>query len=296
MLLSLPGSAPCLKTVARLGNPREVILQVTEALRLLVLDQPVEEDNDTGEEKAAKTEEVKKTEETEQAEPTRDALVASPTPAETPEPTEVDKFCLLVSMLATLHPRIKTRYPSRFLSASLMAILSSYRPSSQATHAITAFAQTLSGNKRPPLPTRKSSLSMHSLTIASDEKDEKAPDPEAAAEDPKEEAIQKKLVQSFVTHIIELYVKDNSLDWSARLQEHFAPDKMVPGKKSFGEAFREDLELQEREVLLGKLVVRLYTHVRIYVLTVIGPRPRRRSQRRRISLQRTRTRPPHPTQ
>ncbi|KFY73603.1 hypothetical protein V499_06317 [Pseudogymnoascus sp. VKM F-103] len=255
MLLPLPGSAPCLKTVARLGNPREVILQVTEALRLLVLDQPEEEeDNEATEDKAAETEDVKKTEKTEEAEPTRDALVASPTPAETPEPTEVDKFCLLVSMLATLHPRIKTKYPSRFLSASLMAILSSYRPSSQATHAITAFAQTLSGNKRPPLPTRKSSLSIQNLTIASDEKDEKAPDPEAAAEDPKEEAIQKKLVQSFVTHIIELYVKDNSLDWSARLQEHFAPDKIVPGKKNFGEAFREDLELQEREVLLGKLV------------------------------------------
>jgi outer membrane biosynthesis protein TonB len=259
MLLPLPGSAPCLKTVARLGNPREVILQVTEALRLLVLDKPEEEeDNEAKEEKTAETEDAKKTETTEkiqEAEPTRDALVASPTPAETPEPTEVDKFCLLVSMLATLHPRIKTKYPSRFLSASLMAILSSYRPSSQATHAITAFAQTLSGNKRPPLPTRKSSLSIQNLTIASDEKDEKAPDPEAAAEDPKEEAIQKKLVQSFVTHIIELYVKDNSLDWSARLQEHFAPDKIVPGKKNFGEAFREDLELQEREVLLGKLVV-----------------------------------------
>ncbi|OBT46727.1 hypothetical protein VE00_02627 [Pseudogymnoascus sp. WSF 3629] len=258
MLLPLPGSAPCLKTVARLGNPREVILQVTEALRLLVLDKPEEEeDNEAKEEKTAETEDAKKTETTEkiqEAEPTRDALVASPTPAETPEPTEVDKFCLLVSMLATLHPRIKTKYPSRFLSASLMAILSSYRPSSQATHAITAFAQTLSGNKRPPLPTRKSSLSIQNLTIASDEKDEKAPDPEAAAEDPKEEAIQKKLVQSFVTHIIELYVKDNSLDWSARLQEHFAPDKIVPGKKNFGEAFREDLELQEREVLLGKLV------------------------------------------
>ncbi|KFY89683.1 hypothetical protein V498_06349 [Pseudogymnoascus sp. VKM F-4517 (FW-2822)] len=255
MLLPLPGSAPCLKTVARLGNPREVILQVTEALRLLVLDQPEEEeDNDAAEEKAAEPEDAKKAEKTEQAESTRDTLVASPTPAEAPEPTEVDKFCLLVSMLATLHPRIKTKYPSRFLSASLMAILSSYRPSSQATHAITAFAQTLSGNKRPPLPTRKSSLSIQNLTIASDEKDEKAPDPEAAAEDPKEEAIQKKLVQSFVTHIIELYVKDNSLDWSARLQENFAPDKMVPGKKSFGEAFREDLELQEREVLLGKLV------------------------------------------
>ena len=259
MLLPLPGSAPCLKTVARLGNPREVILQVTEALRLLVLDQPEEEeDNEVAGEKAAETEDAKKTETTEkieEVEPTRDALVASTTPAEAAEPTEVDKFCLLVSMLATLHPRIKTKYPSRFLSASLMAILSSYRPSSQATHAITAFAQTLSGNKRPPLPTRKSSLSIQNLTIASDEKDEKAPDPEAAAEDPKEEAIQKKLVQSFVTHIIELYVKDNSLDWSARLQEHFAPDKIVPGKKNFGEAFREDLELQEREVLLGKLVV-----------------------------------------
>lgn len=246
MLIPLPGSETCLKTIARLGNPREVILQVTEALRLLVLDDTAKADHDVTEEKAKEAENVGKA---------SDGSDELPQSKETSEPTETDKFCLLVSMLATLHPRIKTKYPSRFLSTSLMAILSSYRPSNQATYAVTAFAHALSGQKRPPLPTRKSSLSMHNLSIGPGEKDEQAPDPEASAEDPNEEAIQNKLLQSFVTHILELYVKENSLEWSARLQEHFAPDKVVPGKRSFGEAYREDPELQEREVVVGQIVV-----------------------------------------
>jgi len=249
MLIPLPGAEPCLKTIARLGNPREVILQVTEALRLLRLDETAEGgDDDVTEEKADKPAKVD-----EKAE--ADEKANAPQEGAASKPTEVDKFCNLVSMLATLHPRIKTKYPSRFLSTSLMAILSSYRPSNQATYAVIAFAHALSGQKRPPLPTRKSSLSMHNLSVTSDEKDEQAPDPEASAEDPKEEAIQKKLLQSFVTHVLELYVKENTLSWSARLQEHFAPGLVVPGRKSFSEAFREDPDLQEREVVVGQIVV-----------------------------------------
>jgi hypothetical protein len=237
MLIPLPGAEPCLKTIARLGNPREIILQVTETLRHLRLDEAAEEDDDVTEQKAEKDDDK------------------TPQEGTASEPTELGKFCTLVSMLSTLHPRIKTKYPSRFLSTSLMAILSSYRPSNQATYAVISFVHALSGQKRPPLPKRKSSLSMHNLSITNGDKDQQAPDPEASAEDPKEEAIQKKLLQSFVTHFLELYVKENTLDWSARLQEHFAPDKVIPGKKTFSDAFREDLELQEREVVVGQIVV-----------------------------------------
>jgi hypothetical protein len=46
----LPQSTQCLQDIARLGNPREVILKVTESLRLIdyeALDEPEEEDDDT---------------------------------------------------------------------------------------------------------------------------------------------------------------------------------------------------------------------------------------------------------
>jgi hypothetical protein len=259
-LINIPGGETCLKTIAKLGNPREVILQVTEALRQLNLDETIEDAE----------EDVKKD----------DSEKAEDKPSDgshQDSPTELDKFCILVSLLATLHPRIKTKFPSRFLSTSLMAILSSYRPSNQATYAVIAFGHALSGQKRPILPTRKSSLSMHNLAISTpSEKNESAPDPEATAEDPLEEGIQQKLLQSFVTHVLQLYISENPLQWAARLQEHYAPSKIVPSRKSFSEKYREDPILQEREVVVGQIVVSMlfysewaFAHIRRPLLAIL---------------------------
>ncbi len=234
LLIPLPGSETCLQTIARLGNPREVVLKVTEALSLL---------NTEGEEEGESQGDVDEI-------PTNGGERSA---QNTPEPREVDKFCTLVSLLATLHPRIKTKYPSRFLSTSLVAILASYRPSDQATLAVIAFLHSLSGKKRPPLPQRKSSLS---ISVQLDPKaDSSAPDPEATAEEPQEGAIQEKLLQSFVTHTLEVYINATGLEWTVRMQEHFEPDKVVPGRKGFGEAFREDPTLIDREMIVGQLVV-----------------------------------------
>jgi hypothetical protein len=218
LLLPLPGAEQCLNTIARLGNPREVVLKVTEALHLLELDSA-----DTNEEASGSS-----------------------------DPTAIDKFCILLSLLSIVHPRIKTKYPSRFLSTSLMAILSTFRPSNQATLAVISFVHTISGTKRPPLPGRKSSAKIPTTTSTSDPS---APDPEAQDEDPKEAAIQAKLLQSFVTHILEDYVNTNTLEWAARLQESFEPEKVVIGKKSLGEAYREDPALQNQDTIVGQLVV-----------------------------------------
>jgi hypothetical protein len=235
LLIPLPGSEKCLKTIARLGNPREVVLKVTEALRLLNTRGEEEEDVPAGD---------------------LDKLLRNGGEGSykhVSEPSEVDKFCTLVSLLATLHPRIKTKYPSRFLSTSLIAILASYRPSDQATLAVITFLHSLSGKKRPPLPQRKSS---RSISVQLDSKAEaSAPDPEATAEEPQEGAIQEKLLQSFVTHILEVYINATGLEWTARMQEYFDPDKVVPGRKSFGEAFREDPVLIDRDMIVGQLVV-----------------------------------------
>jgi Uncharacterised protein family, YAP/Alf4/glomulin len=236
-LLPLPGAEVCLDTIARLGNPREVVLKVTEALRMLYLDERTEEDDDSEE---VLSEDDKMTE-------------------RSLEPETIDKFRTLLSLLSTLHPRIKTKYPSRFLSTSLMAVIHSYRPSNKATSAVISFVHALSGTKRPPLPQRRSSAAVPLNTGV--EAAPPAPDPEATAEEPQEEAIQRKLLQSFVTHILEEYINANRLEWSARLQEHHEPEKVVPGR-SFGETFKRDHALQERDTIVGQLIVSSTGHMR----------------------------------
>jgi hypothetical protein len=227
LLLPMPGADQCLGTIARLGNPREVVLKITEALQLLELEEEEEEEFEVEVEKPS------------------DA-----------EPTTVDRFCTLISLLSIIHPRIKTKYPSRFLSTSLVSILSTFRPSNQATLAVISFVHTISGKKRPPLPGRKSSLKIPTTTTVT-ESDPSAPDPEAQEEEPHEAAIQAKLLQSFVTHILEDYANAHPLEWAARLQESFEPGKVVTGKKSVGETFREDPALQTRDTIAGQLVVSL---------------------------------------
>ena len=49
LLLPLPGSETCLTTIARLGNPREVVLKATEALQLLELATEDQEEKPEGE-------------------------------------------------------------------------------------------------------------------------------------------------------------------------------------------------------------------------------------------------------
>lgn len=236
LLLPLPGAEQCLTTIARLGNPREVVLKVTEALQILDLEAEEQDEQDE-----QKEEEEKKPEEG----------------LKGPAPTAIDRFSILTKLLSILLPRIKTKYPSRFLSTSLMALLATFRPSDQATLAVISFVHTISGKKRPPLPGRKSSLNIP--TTATSDAASSAPDPEAQEEDPKEAAIQTKLLQSFVTHVLEEYVNANSLEWAARLQEHFNPAKVVnykpSGRIGLGEAFQEQPKLQVRDTMAGQLVV-----------------------------------------
>jgi hypothetical protein len=247
LLLPLPGSETCLTTIARLGNPREVVLKITEALQLLELD------TEDGEEKPDGS-----------------------------EPTPIDRFCTLISLLSIIHPRIKTKYPSRFLSTSLMAILSTFRPSNQATSAVISFVHIISGKKRPPLPGRKSSLKIPTTPNGS-QSGASAPDPEAQEEDPQEAASQVKLLQSFVTHVLEEYVNENPLEWAARLQESFEPSKVVIGRQSLGESFREDPILQTRDTIVGQLVVSIISRV-LAILTSLGTGTRSRPNELRNPL------------
>jgi hypothetical protein len=83
LLLPMPEADQCLSTIARLGNPREVVLKITEALQLLELEEEEEEEFEV------------------------EVEVEKPSDA---EPTTIDRFCTLISLLSIIHPRIKTKY------------------------------------------------------------------------------------------------------------------------------------------------------------------------------------------
>ncbi|KAJ9638797.1 YAP1-binding protein 1 [Coniosporium tulheliwenetii] len=164
-------------------------------------------------------------------------------------------------MLSTLHLRIKTRYPSRFLSMTLQAILVAYDEGSTHINELSAtvvnFVKTLSGTKRPHLPPRRgSSFALKPLISQT------APDPEAQAEPPSadEAALTHRLLQSFLTHVFEEHMLLLSspddvpgMAWSARAQEKLHPERIIPGKTTYAERFANSPELQERISIIGQL-------------------------------------------
>ncbi|KAK4458777.1 YAP-binding/ALF4/Glomulin [Cladorrhinum samala] len=235
-LVSLPGSEKCLETIARLGNPREVILKVLETFEVLELDGYQADDEADGYEEV---DDAKKTKQ-------EGAGAVSTT----------QKFIVLLGMLAILHKRIKTKYPSRFLAQTLQAVFSAYRPNEEMTAAVINMVHSLSGERRPPLPSRKSSINVPNLALEAD-KSKNAPDPEAdreGQEDATESELQKKLLLNFATCILEAYVNGKNLAWAARLLEFFVPERIIPGRKTLMAAFREDQELLARDAIVGKLV------------------------------------------
>ncbi|KAK4174015.1 YAP-binding/ALF4/Glomulin [Triangularia setosa] len=236
-LVNLPGSSSCLETIARLGNPREVILKVLETLELLGEEEGYEADDE------AETQQEKKQ----------------------GEVTKAEKFITLMGMLAILHGRIKTKYPSRFLAQTLQTVLSAYEAGSEEmTAAVINLVHSLSGKRaRPPLPSRKSSVNVVNLDMEGD-RGKNAPDPEAddgkegegkeRTEDPDETELQQKLLLSFATCVLERYANGNDLAWAGRLVEYYEPERIVPGRKTLMRAFREEEGLLAKDGIVGKLV------------------------------------------
>ncbi|KAK1068477.1 YAP1-binding protein 1 [Friedmanniomyces endolithicus] len=253
----LPESEQCLEDIARLGNPREVILKVTENLRLIEYESPDDESLDEPSQTLAGALDSRvraesstypiKTASTADGEkrPGSSQMVELP-PA---LPLAVSQFLALLSMLAILHPRIKTKYPSRFLSTTLQAILASFANSSMHREemllAIIKTVKTITGIRRPLLPTRRSSGMMSAVRSISNQH---AADPEGNTGDhvsPEEEAIKAKLLQSFVTHITEEYLLN--------LPPH-AED--VPDfSKTFAERFQHEEKLSRRIDAIGQIVM-----------------------------------------
>ena len=277
LLPLLPESQTCLQDVARLGNPREVVLKVTEFLEALpATDDPEEVDNGQDEEEPDSSSEHQQVIETkiEELPGQNHKTSKNGSPAASPEhnnqdelrkpPSTISKFHALVDMLAVLHPRIKTKHPTRFLSTSLQSLLSAYATlltQDEATEAVLDFIKTFAGNKRPKLPPRKSSMQL--LTQAQGTT-ETAPDPEASKEPiaPEEDDLQQRLLQSFLTFVAEGYLSALPADddivamsWSTRLHQHLHPDKQIPGREVLREVFERDDRLHRRDALVGQMLV-----------------------------------------
>ncbi|KAM0197113.1 hypothetical protein ACHAPA_002498 [Fusarium lateritium] len=214
MLVSVPGSQNCLETIARLGNPREVILKVVEVL------ESNSESSEAGDASASAN------------------------------------FITLVGMLGILHRRLQVKAPSRFLHTTLQTVYQAYNPQgAETTAAVIDLVRSLSGRKRPALPTRQSSAKLETPFQESD-MSKSAPDPEgdAGQTGEGESELVSRILQSFVTSILEAYVNSNSLEWAARHLEYCNPERIVPGKPTMLQMFKQVEELQARDALVGQLV------------------------------------------
>ncbi|KAL4994327.1 YAP-binding/ALF4/Glomulin [Aspergillus recurvatus] len=246
LLPMLPESQECLKDVARLGNPREVILRVSDALMQL---HPAENDE----------EEIDKQLETQ----LEGAKLDSREPKELigTIPLHVLKFNTLVAMLSTLHSRIQTKSPSRFLATSLQAVLEAYTsmPTNETTIALLEFFRDVSPTKRPPPPPRAPSDSTV-LRVA----EASAPDPEAEAMSPspagsEESALIKRFLQFGLIELLKSYLlscsgpMDPGMSWAIRLQEKLHPETRMPGTASPTNVYLDNKQLGERDSIIAKI-------------------------------------------
>jgi hypothetical protein len=286
----------CLEVVARRGNPREVVVRVAEELERLdrgdmdVSSGPDQDFEDDQDDDGLRTFEG----EAERIHLGTLSLDGMPPPSgQTPSKEMLDleddkrlkpsdsndavltKFRILLSMLSILHPRIQTKYPSRFLATSLPAALASYRRlpiSVTTTIAFVSLLGKLSGKQRPTLPPRASTTTVGAAVppnsaVSADTRSAPLPDPEAQSESiglmalsAEEAAIIRRLLQAVLLEVLEEYVQSlatkerSSMSWTARLRESREPKKIVPGRQTETEKWRTDPALQERDTLIAKFV------------------------------------------
>ncbi|KLU87400.1 hypothetical protein MAPG_06400 [Magnaporthiopsis poae ATCC 64411] len=62
-----------------------------------------------------------------------------------------------------------------------------------------------------------------------------------------------RLLLSFVLSVLEAYVNARPPSWAERLVESYAPQRIVPGKRSALQAFKEEQDLLARDTIVGQL-------------------------------------------
>ncbi|RAL04803.1 uncharacterized protein BO80DRAFT_431907 [Aspergillus ibericus CBS 121593] len=253
LLPMLPQSTDCLHDIARLGNPREVILRVSDALMKL---QPEDEDEDSEDETA---EPAGLGNSGQAGESSQNAAGSEGRPSALPR--HVVQFNTLVAMLSVLHSRIQTKSPSRFLATSLQAVLEAYTlmPTSETTIALLEFFRTVSPSKRPAPPPRvPSESSVLRLAVAT------APDPEAEVQSPspasdEEPVLVQKFLQFGLLEVLKSYLlsfsgpSDPGLSWAIRLQEKLQPGMRLIKQETQSDLFANHKELKERDMIIAKI-------------------------------------------
>ncbi|EYE96544.1 uncharacterized protein EURHEDRAFT_453163 [Aspergillus ruber CBS 135680] len=239
LLPMIPQSSECLQDIARLGNPREVILRVSDALMKLQPDDDEEDSEDIGE--GSSTHETQKTDE---------GL-----------PRHILKFNCLMAMLSVLHRRIQTKSPSRFIATSLQAALEAYTlmPTNETTIALLEFFRDIAPSKRPAPPPRAASES--SILRVSEAS---APDPEAEVQSPapssnNEPILVRKFLQFGLIEVLKSYLlsfsspMDPGMSWAIRLQEKLRPNLRIPGRESQTDVYASTKHLKERDLIMAKI-------------------------------------------
>ncbi|KAK2776972.1 hypothetical protein FQN53_002438 [Emmonsiellopsis sp. PD_33] len=256
LLPLVPMSQECLQDVARLGNPREVILRVSSALMKLDAAEGDEDEDQDQEEEEKLAQGVGRVELDE-----REAAGKSTAPPPKRVPLHILQFNCLVSMLSVLHSRIQTKYPSRFVATSLQAVLEAYTsfPTVETTAALLEFFRDIAGKKRPRLPPRNMSETFVTQTTA-----DSAPDPEAeshlGAAASEEGALIQKLIQFGLVELLKTYLlhcideTPAGMQWALRLQEKLDTKSQVPAQLSFIQDFSTVEYLKERDMTVGKII------------------------------------------
>ncbi|KAJ9652978.1 YAP1-binding protein 1 [Neophaeococcomyces mojaviensis] len=251
----------CLEIVARRGNPREVIVKVSEELENLGHNDSEGEADPQDHEDGLPT----FAGEAPRVHLGEMALAGMPTVPQSEklmDESDVEgqvpdaaieelKLQSLLSMLSLLHPRIKTQYPSRFLATSLPAALGAYRRLSMCSESTTAFLNSLFklvNKQRPALPPRVSTSSIletiSSQVVSStpiipaplpdpESKTESQTELQATAEN--ENAINQRLVQAVFFEILDEFTAASSEaqpPLTARLRAQFEPQSLTSSRRA----------------------------------------------------------------
>ena len=161
-------------------------------------------------------------------------------------PLIVRQCKILIDLLSILHSRIKTKFPSRFLSTSLSAVLAGISKTHDGQENLIKAALDLA---------RALDEQTRHGRNSSDQKESQAPDPEAyqGENSSADDLISKRLIQAFITHLVELHAlaipSDDEcpgLSSSANIFEDLEPQKVVRHMKISSEFAEKSLQLQLR--------------------------------------------------
>ena len=244
MIQTNPGAAvDCLELIAKRGNPREIVVRVAEEFEKLNQETGEDDIDDNGDDEDSDGLPTFKGEAARihlgkmkldgMPESVESPGAVSPHSSNQISHAPIDQirvFQALIVMLSHVHPRIKTKFPSRFLATSLPAALGALRRSlvtRETTEMFISCLKRLSGNHRPALPPRASISDTTSAPVP-------LPDPEALSETPtgivatseNEKAIVIKLLQAVALEVLEEYASALSLEevpcfaWTSRTREH----------------------------------------------------------------------------